>query len=372
MNKKIVVACDSFKESLSSQEVNQIIKDVILELSDYNVVTVEVGDGGEGTIDALSRQIPFLKKEIFASRQDLKQIKTFYYYRGNKAYIESAKIIGLDLIDRNERRPVKYSSYGVGELILDAIKNGLNDITVFLGGSSTNDGGLGVLKALGLKCYDFKDELIDIEIEAIEQVKYLDFSEVLNNLKDVKITVASDVTNPFIGKNGATNIFGKQKGLSDAELVKLEKCLTYLASLYKGLKDISNIEATGAAGGISGALMLVGANVVSGINYFLEEINFDKIIQDADLLITGEGSLDNQSVDGKTISGLLKYANLHRVKVIAVAGKVDKDLSRMYEEGLIAAFSIVNECMNLEKALTEARDNLRFTMQNIVRLFINS
>lgn len=372
MNKKIVVACDSFKESLSSQEVNQIIQEVILESSDCSVVTVEVGDGGEGTIDALSRQIPFLKKELIACRQDLKAIETYYYYRDNKAYIESAKIIGLNLIDRNERNPINYSSYGVGELILDAIKNGLNDITVFLGGSSTNDGGLGVLKALGLKCYDFEDKLIDVGIDAIEQVKYLDFSEVLSNLNNVNITVASDVTNPFIGKNGATNIFGKQKGLNDIELVKLEKCLTYLANLYKDLKDISSLEATGAAGGISGGLMLVGANVVSGIDYFLKEINFDEIIQDADLLITGEGSLDNQSIDGKTISGLLKYANLHKVKTIAVAGRVDKNLSRMYEAGLVAAFSIINECMELGKALEEAEDNLRFTIKNIVRLLINN
>lgn len=374
MINKIVVAPDSFKESMSSIEACYEISQGLI--SGFNrtieILSIPISDGGEGIYEVLMKANNAGKIECEAHNAYQERITTYYGYSETKktAIIESALICGLESVPLDKRNPIYSSSYGVGEVIREAAVKGAKRIIIGLGGSATNDGGLGMLASLGTVFYNDQNEKISVSLENISQLHKMDISETKNLLKEIEIIVASDVENVYIGKEGATYTFGKQKGATDTQLEYLENCLVYINSIVKNQFKINlaRIPKTGAAGGIAGALYLIGAKLISGIELVLKETDFTHKIQGADLIITGEGSVDHQTLNGKTISGIANIAKQYGIPVIALGGRVAPDIHGLYDIGVTSVFSITNEAKNLEKALADGKRSLKETSINLARL----
>lgn len=373
--KKIVVACDSFKESMSAIEACQAIEKGILKTKgDFTVKLIPMADGGEGTVDAISYVTDGQFKRVYVQGPlgNLTEAKYLLLQAQQIAFIEVAEACGLNLVPTDKRNPLKTSTYGVGEMILDAIKHQVRHIYLGLGGSSTNDGGLGLLRALQAKFYDNNGNEI-IAVNELLNLANIDLSKTKELLKNCEFTIMSDVDNEFIGENGATYVFGRQKGANSEELEILEKCLTTYNNIVKKQfnVDLKTIKKTGAAGGMGGAFYLLGASMKSGIETVLELTGFEEKIKDADYIVTGEGSIDFQTANGKTISGILKVARKYNIPVIAFAGRVATNIDVLYDLGLTAAFSITNEAKSLSQALIDGYESLWQTTYNVFRL-INS
>lgn len=311
---KIIVCPDSFKGSLTSHEVSDVIGGTISSLHpDWDVVKIPLADGGEGSSFVLSELFP---RKISAVAADPLFNKIDSYYRtdlsGKRAFIECASIIGLPLVPTEKRNPLKTSSFGLGELILHAVNDGVSEIFISLGGSATCDAGLGMLQAMGLQS--------------------LDFSSLDPNLNNVTFHAVCDVTNPLFGPNGASYIFAPQKGALPHEVEQLERNIKqfYELALKQGVisKESAFLPGCGAAGGIGFALSaFLGADIIRGIDFILDMLNFRDKIKNADLIITGEGKVDRQSLMGKTLSGVLQAAQKYDIPVMVIAGKVeDRDL----------------------------------------------
>lgn len=370
--KNIVIACDSFKESMSAIEACQAIEEGILKANrNYNIKLIPMADGGEGTIDAISyvTKGEFVTTLVHGPLGNYVEAKYLVLNNNQTAFIEVAQACGLDLVPSEKRNPLKTSTYGVGEMILDAINRNVKHIYLGLGGSSTNDGGLGLLVALKAKFYDSNNNEIKKVEELINLIK-VDLVETKKLLKDCSITIMSDVDNEFIGKNGATYVFGRQKGANEQQLEILEKCLTRYNEIIKAQYNINlaTIKKTGAAGGMGGAFYLLGSSMKSGIETVLEITKFEEVIKTANYIITGEGSIDFQTANGKTISGILKIADKYNVPVIAFAGRVSQDIDELYDMGLTAAFSITNEAKSLPQALKDGYVCLKECAYNVFRL----
>ncbi len=369
---KIVIASDSFKESMSALDACLAIERGI-KLANKNIKTIIIpmADGGEGTADVLIKNLkadPFFVKTTNPIGEVI-DCKYGFVKDTKLAIIEAASCCGINLIEREKRNPSKHSSYGLGKLIVDAIKRDSKKIIIGLGGTGTNDGGLGLLIALGAVIKDKAGNVLPDNIESLYELATIDLSIVKNNIGDVILEIASDVENPFIGPNGATMIFGRQKGANDQQLVYLEKALTHFNTIIKKELnlDLSTLKRTGAAGGLGGALYLIGAKLSSGINIVLEETKFKETIKEADYIFTGEGSIDSQTFHGKTISGIAKIAKECSVPVIALAGRVTSDAENLYDIGVTAMFSITNEAKSLEEALKDGKESLIHTTKNIIK-----
>lgn len=370
--KNVVVACDSFKESMSAIEACLAVKEGVLKAKkNWNVSLVPMADGGEGTIEVISYVLnsEFINVNVHGPLGESVEAKYLLLKDQEKAFIEVAEACGLNMILPQNRNPLKTSTFGVGELILDAIDHGIKDIYIGLGGSSTNDGGLGLLRALKAKFYDINQNEI-FDVEKLIDLEFIDLSKTNELLEDCHLTVLSDVDNVFIGQKGATYTFGKQKGANEKQLNILENCLTkYNAVVLKqfGL-DLSLIKKTGAAGGLGGAFYLLGATMKSGIETILKLTNFEEQIKNVDYIITGEGSIDRQTENGKTISGIMKIAKQYNIPVIAFAGRVTHDIQNLYTMGLTSVFSITNEAKSLNEALSDGYVSLEDTVYNVFRL----
>jgi len=308
MNKKsIVIASDSFKGSLSSLDICSLFKK---ELEGNESITAKyfpIADGGEGSLDAISmikegKYIDIEVKDLY-----MKPMRTrFYVDIDNNAYIETASCVGLTLA-KGKNSPGSVTTYGLGEQIKEAIRLGYKNIYIFLGGSASNDGGVGLASALGTKFYNDKNNVFVPNGLTLKDIKHIDNKETLAMLKDVNIHALSDVKSPFYGKEGAAYKFAPQKGANNKEVILLDAGLKYLANLIKqelGI-DISHIPGSGAAGGLGGGLIaFANASIHSGINTILDLGHFDELIKDTDLVISGEGKLDKQTFDGKVIDGV--------------------------------------------------------------------
>lgn len=326
---RCIFASDSFKGTLSSFDTIRLLKKAAQEIfPDIDCVGIPLGDGGEGTIEAINE---VLKAEIIHLKTYdplFRVIDTYYLGYGDIAIIEMAKASGITLLDQKELSPSKTSTYGTGIMIKDAIDKGYKKIYLCLGGSATNDGGIGALRALGAKFYDQDDHELIGKGEDLIAIKKID-DKALKDLADIKIKLLSDVDNVLCGENGATYIFGRQKGASLKELESLEKGMVHYRDLiYQTFDaDKSKEKGTGAAGGLGfGLVSFLKASFVSGIETILDIIGFDHYLKDADIVITGEGSLDHQSLNGKAISGIIKRAAKYEVPVIIICGKKEKDL----------------------------------------------
>jgi len=377
---KILIAPDSFKGSLTAKEVATSIKRGIENVSKESVKTVSLplADGGEGTMFNLVESTNGYIHNTLVSNPLGKEIKASYGITGDgtKAIIELASASGLQTLKDEELDPCITSTYGTGELILDALEKGIRSFIICLGGSATNDCGVGLLKAIGYQFFDKDGKEIDSGGASLSKLKMIDDSNIDKRIKQSEIQVAFDVTNPLVGKNGASNVFGPQKGASKKTVAILDKALFQFAKCvekYNG-KKVYNLKGGGAAGGTAAGLYgLLDVELKSGFEIVKETLDLNELFEKEkfDLVFTGEGKIDNQTAYGKTISGVVKLSKYYNVNTIAIVGSIENNLCELYNQGLTAAFSIVNAPMSLENSMKEAKHLIYYQSMQVFRLISN-
>ncbi|MBP3336843.1 MAG: glycerate kinase [Clostridia bacterium] len=352
-------ASDSFKGSLTSEKISELLtKSALKTFPDCTTHSVLTADGGEGTLDAVLAGTGGKKITISAQDPLGREICACYGKTGeNSAIIEMAQASGLPLLKDNERNPLKTSTFGTGELIRAALDSGAKDITIAIGGSATNDGGMGAMSALGVKFFDKDGNLLKGAGEDLEKVADIDITNLHSSAKDAKFTVMCDVNNPLTGENGATYIFGAQKG-ADCDMQKrLENGMKNYASVIKEKLGISceNLSGGGAAGGLGAALLVfLDAEMKSGIETLLDLINFDELAKKADVIITGEGRMDGQSVCGKVASGVGLRAKKAGKPAFAIVGGMGDGAEKIFDCGICSVMPTVNSPMTLDNAIKNA------------------
>lgn len=337
------------------------------------VCVVPVADGGEGTLEALSGRPDFENMICRVADPMGRPIDAVYKINGDKAIIELAQASGLSLVAVSERNPLEASSYGTGELIADALKRGCREILICIGGSATNDAGVGLLQALGYRFLDADGCEVGRGACEAGRIRAIDASFVMQEIKDASFTVACDVKNPLVGAEGASVVYGPQKG-ADKEMVNfLDKILTSVASVAGDFlgKDYSGLPGAGAAGGVGFALLaFLNARLCAGIDLVLDAVGFDNSLSNADLVITGEGCLDKQTCMGKVAHGILNRALCNSVPVIAIGGMIENNaVEALMKSGFKAIFPIVDRPMTLEEAMAPetAIRNIERTVAQITR-----
>ncbi|WP_195336313.1 glycerate kinase [Paraclostridium bifermentans] len=354
---KIVISIDSLKGSLTSIEAANAIKKGILSVDNKSdVVIMPLADGGEGTVEALVQGMNGEEKVISVTGPINEKVNATYgiLKETNTAIIEMAQASGLPLVPAELRNPLNTTTYGVGEIIKEAIGKGCRNFIVGIGGSATNDCGVGMLQALGFEFYDENDNLVGLGGKVLNQIRRINTENKLKELDECNFKIACDVNNPLYGENGAAYIYGPQKGAAKEIVKELDKGLKNFAEVVKKDlgKDIAHIEGAGAAGGLGfGFLGFLNSKLESGIKIILDEIKLEEVVKDADIVITGEGRLDNQTAMGKAPIGVAKLAKKHGAKVIAIAGCTTPDAVKCNEEGIDAYFSIVNKAMTIDEAM---------------------
>ncbi len=371
---KIVIAPDSFKESLTAIEVADAIeKGWKKVLPEAEVVKIPMADGGEGTtqslVDATGGYI--VRKDVTGPLGDI--VEGFYGILGNgtTAVIEIAAASGLHYIPIEKRNPLITTTKGVGELILSALDTGATHIILGLGGSATNDGGAGMAQALGVKLLDKEEKELPFGGGTLHTLERIDISQLDKRLTGVTFEIACDVDNPLTGEKGASFVFGPQKGATSEMIEQLDEALgNYADKIEEHLgKKVKDVAGAGAAGGLgAGILAFLNGTLKSGIDIVIEATNIEEAVQGADFVITGEGRMDSQTIYGKTPMGVAKVAKKYSIPVIGIAGSVTADSEIVHDCGIDILFSIVPGVVSLEEALTTGAENLERTSQNIARM----
>ena len=374
---KVIVAPDSFKGCLTSLEVARAAEAGILKvLPACEVLKIPVADGGEGTADALVAAMNgrFVTCEVHDPLMNL--IKSEYSILGDglTAVIEMATASGLPLVPMDKRNPMLTTTYGTGELIKDALSRGCRRFLIGIGGSATNDAGTGMLQALGYRFLNNEGNELGKGGRILEHITGIDAEQVIPALKESSFTVACDVNNPFSGANGAAFVYARQKGADDAMIVKLDNGLRQFAAVIRDLmgKDIDDLPGAGAAGGLGGGfLAFLPAILKPGIQMVLEALDFDCRIQNADLIITGEGKIDRQTGMGKTPTGVFEAGKRQQIPVVAIGGFVEETES-LLQQGFKAVLPIQPGPVSLEKAMDPsfAIQQIERTTEQIIRLMI--
>ncbi|WP_207422932.1 glycerate kinase [Desertivirga brevis] len=355
---KIIVAPDKFKGSLTSIEACEAIKTAISSNSKTTeVVQLPLSDGGDGLLEALTQNASLEIRNLTVLDPLFRPVDTSYLISGdNSAFIEMAKASGLLLLNSGERNPALTSSYGTGELIKDAIQKGARRITLGIGGSATNDAGMGMAAALGFRFYDNSGKGLMPIGQNLGRIESIDSSNAID-LSTLKIEVACDVTNIFHGVNGAAYVFGPQKGANAIMVRELDEGLAHVAGIIKrdqGI-DLQKIQGSGAAGGLGGgAIAFLGAKLRSGIELVLEHSRAEEKIQRADLVISGEGKLDHQSLNGKVISGISSLCKKHNKPLIVVCGRNELRVEEYKAAGIIRVYSIIEYAEDQASAIDKA------------------
>ena len=373
--REITVAVDSFKGSLTSEQVAQAFEQGFCRVfPDCRVHKVSVADGGEGTVDALVQTLggEYVRPMVFDPL--CRPIEACYGVvdNGYTAVMEMSSASGLPLLAEHERNPLHTTSYGTGEMIASALKRGCRKFLVGIGGSATNDAGMGMLQALGFRFLDERGEAVDGCGQGLEQVASIDESNVMEGVCESEFIVACDVENPLYGEHGAAYVYAPQKG-ADAPMVKrLDEGLRNFASVVErhNGKDISTLAGAGAAGGMGGGFVaLLNARLVPGIKMVLDAICFDKIIAGSELVITGEGRLDRQTVMGKAPSGVLRAAEQQGIPCIAIGGAVAM-CEELQQSGFAALLPIVSGPITLQEAMQRdvAEQNVSRTAEQLARI----
>lgn len=371
---KIVIAPDSFKGSMSSKQICNIVEaSAVKVFPSACVIKVPIADGGEGTLEAIISSLE--GKLRYASVRGPfkgKNVRAAYGVFKDTAIIEMSQASGLTLLDKKERDPLETTSFGTGELILRALNDGCKKILIGIGGSATNDGGMGAMQALGVKFFDRQNRLITNGAgKELINIGFIDVKGLDKRIQDTQITVMCDVNNPLTGETGATKTYGPQKGADGKSLELLESgMLNYekqLNTLYGS--DICSHAGTGAAGGLGAALMVfLNAEPKRGIQAVLDFVGFENIIKGADLIITGEGRVDYQSAYGKVIWGVAEAARTNKIPVIALTGGIGEGAEALYKIGVNSIFPIINNPMTLDEAINNACDLLRSSTLNLFQI----
>lgn len=373
---KVVVAMDSLKGSLSSVEAgNAVKKGILLSKPDAHVIVKPMADGGEGTTEALVEGLGGDKIWLTVTGPFGKPVESFYGWikSSNTAIMEMAMASGITLVSDNELNPMESTTYGFGEMIKDAVGKGCRNFILGIGGSATNDGGMGMLKALGYEFLDHKGEDAGLGGKALNRVFSIHKDRVDPVFGQCTFRVACDVTNPLCGKNGATYIFGPQKGATEDMKIRLEEGMCRFADATASFtgKDLRDAPGAGAAGGLGFALLsYLNADLVPGIELIMDAVGLDKECKTADVVITGEGRLDYQTSMGKTPIGVASMAKKYGARVLAVAGSVTKDARECNKAGIDAFFPIVRGAATLEEAMEpgNAKENMTATVEQIFRI----
>lgn len=373
---KVVIAIDSLKGSLSSMEAGMAIKDGILAAKpDAEVIVKPLADGGEGTTDALIEGMNGERIDLTVTGPMHTPVDAYYGYLKdtNTAVMEMASAAGITLVPDSEKNPLLATSYGVGEMINDAIQRGCRNFIIGIGGSVTNDGGIGMLKALGVRFLDENGEDAGEGGQALAKIARIDVSGMNPLLKECHIQVACDVNNPLCGENGSTYVYGPQKGVTEDMKKTLDEAMAHFARVTSETleNDYLNTPGAGAAGGLGYAfLAYTGAALTPGIELILDAVGLEEELSGADVVVTGEGRLDFQTAMGKAPVGVARLAKKYNAKVIAFAGSVTKEATACNKEGIDAFFPILRGVCTLAEAMdpVAARNNMTATVEQVFRL----
>lgn len=373
---KVVVAIDSFKGSLSSIEAGQAVKAGVLAAHpDANVIIKPLADGGEGTTDAFIEGLGGQRIDLTVTGPMGSPVSCYYGYleKDKTAIIEMASASGITLVPAHQKNPLTASTRGVGEMIIHALEKGCRHFIIGIGGSATNDAGIGMLKALG---YSFLDEQgLDVGegAQALGKVASIDAKNRHPLLDNCQFRIACDVTNPLCGENGATYIYGPQKGVTEAQKESLDQDMAHFADVTETTLNCAfkNYPGAGAAGGLGFAFLnYLHASLSPGVELILDAINLSDALNGADIVVTGEGQLDRQTAMGKAPVGVAKLAKAHGAKVLAFSGSVTKEAVACNQAGIDAFFPILRRIVTLEEAMdpSTARSNMTASVEQVFRL----
>ncbi|BFI68585.1 glycerate kinase [Yersinia pseudotuberculosis] len=372
---KIIIAPDSFKESLTAMQVAEAIEQGFSEIfPQAEYIKLPMADGGEGTVESMVAATGGELVNVEVTGPLGVPVKAFYGWMGDgeTAVIEMAAASGLHLVAPEQRNPLITTSYGTGELILAALNHGARKIILGIGGSATNDGGAGMMQALGVQLSDQQGKALTVGGAALVQLVDIDLSQLDDRLAQTDILVACDVDNPLCGAKGASAVFGPQKGATPERVQQLDAALQHYGEKIEQVtgKSVINVAGAGAAGGMGAALFgLLNARLQPGIEIVTEALKLAAAVQDADLVITGEGRIDSQTIYGKTPVGVARVAKRFDIPVIAIAGSMAPDYEVVHQHGLDAVFSVLNHIQTLPEALEEASDNIRITARNVAAVW---
>jgi glycerate kinase len=371
--KKFILIPDSFKGTMSSAEICDIMKEIILKYFPHaEVKAIPVADGGEGSVDAFLQALPGEKVYVNVKGPYMEDMESFYGIidNGNTAVIEMAACAGLPLVG-NKLRPDKTTTYGVGELIAHALKRGCKKIILGIGGSATNDMGAGCAAALGFRFIkEDGNEFIPVG-GTLGEISHIDTTKIMPELRNAEILTMFDIDNPLYGENGAAYVYAPQKGADPEMVVFLDQQLRKCAEVIKRDlgKDIADIPGSGAAGGMGGGMVaFLNSTLKRGIETVLDAVGFDALLENTDCVFTGEGKIDFQSLRGKVVIGVSRRCKKKGIPVIAIVGDIDKGIDEAYTEGVTAIFSTNRKAVPFSEAKKTSREDMKSAMDNIMRL----
>ncbi|WP_028981968.1 glycerate kinase [Sporocytophaga myxococcoides] len=373
---KIVLIPDSLKESLSAFEVAEAMANGIRKvLPDAEIISCPLADGGEGTVDALVHATGGYKIEVFVHDPLMRSIKASYGILGDHqtAVIETASASGLALLNKQERNPMITTSFGTGELIVDALNKGIRKFIIGLGGSGINDGGAGMAQALGVNLLDAEGKKLQKGGGPLIHLAKIDISEIHEGLKTAEFNIASDVTNPLTGSNGASRIFGPQKGATEEMVTILDESLTHYASVIKKQmgKEIANIAGAGAAGGLGAGILAFCSGVIkSGFPLIAEFAMMEDKLENADIIFTAEGKSDIQTLSGKLPYGVGKTGQKYGIPVFLLTGYAAPGSEELLKHGVTSIMPFQNGPMTLTESVNNAFSLISQTSANVLRIFL--
>ena len=372
--KKVIIIPDSFKGTLSAKQICRILKEKVhQQFPACEVVTVPVADGGEGSVDCFLEALGGRKETVQVHGPYMELMEAEYgILSDGTAVVEMASCAGLPLVE-DRKNPKKTTTYGVGELILAAAKAGSKRIITGLGGSCTNYGGCGMAAALGIRFYDAQDREFVPTGGTLKEIRRIDMSRREKLLDQIELLAMCDITNPLTGPEGAAHVFSPQKGADEGMIQELEAGMVHYASILEQTVQIPKIRELpggGAAGGMGiGMAALLGAKLIPGIQAVLDTVQIDTLAEHADLILTGEGKIDSQSIHGKVLSGIARRGKALGIPVVAIAGGIDREaLPELYRDGLTAAFSINQLPEDFSVSRGKSMENLETEMENLLRL----
>lgn len=361
---KVLICPDKFKGSLTAIDVARSIEEALPQ--SYEKELVPMADGGEGSLEVIAANMAGRWKTVIVNDPLFRPVSAKYFLSQNTAYIEMAKASGYELLNDAERDCTKTSTFGTGELIKDARNEGVENIYLFIGGSATNDGGIGVAAALGFTFLDIDNHVLQPIGENLSKIHDIKFPE--NSIGSTSFTVVCDVVNPFYGSNGAAYVYAAQKGASPSQIIELDKGLENLANKIKTQFDIDlqSLAGAGAAGGLGGgAVVFLNAQIKSGTQTLIEITGLENKIKSSDLIITGEGKVDSQSISGKLIDGICKIAKANQIPVWIICGISEIDEQTLAKLGVKKVISLVNEDIKSDFAIKNAKSLIKERIQSL-------